>query len=200
MSGLADVLGPRAGRQALHGVVTAVVTNNQDPDGLGRVKVRFPWLSPDDESSWARITAPMAGKGSGTYFLPDIDDEVLVAFEHGDIRFPYVLGALWRSDVEPPQDNADGANGVRVIRSPAGLSVTFDDQAGTVVIADAGGKAMVTVADGKVTLEAPDGIEVKSSGGTVRLEGSSVEIKATGSLKLEASGNVDVKGAVINLG
>jgi uncharacterized protein involved in type VI secretion and phage assembly len=200
MSELAEALRPPGGRPALGGVVTAVVTNNQDPDGLGRVKVRFPWLSPDDESAWARIAAPMAGKGSGAFLLPDVDDEVLVAFEHGDIRFPYVLGALWRTDVAPPTDNADGANAVRVIRSPSGLSVTFDDQAGTVVIADAGDKAKVTVADGKVTVEAPDGIEVKSSGGTVKLEGTSVEIKATGSLKLEATGNVDVKGSVINLG
>ena len=77
------------------GVVVGVVTNNQDPDGLGRVKVKFPWLSDADESSWARIAAPMAGKERGLYFLPEVDDEVLVIFEHGDLRFPFVPGALW---------------------------------------------------------------------------------------------------------
>src|ERR1700750_2275998 len=83
----------RSGR--IYGVVVAVVTNNQDPDGFGRVKVKFPWLSDVDESSWARIAAPMAGKARGIYFLPEVDDEVLVIFEHGDVRSPYVLGALW---------------------------------------------------------------------------------------------------------
>ena len=66
------------------GVVVGVVTNNQDPEGMGRVKVKFPWLSDEDESNWARVAAPMAGKERGFYFLPEVEDEVLVAFEHGD--------------------------------------------------------------------------------------------------------------------
>src|SRR5262249_43235482 len=67
----------------LKGVMVGVITNNQDPDGMGRVKVKFPCLSDDEESHWARIAAPMAGKERGIYFLPEVDDEVLVAFEHG---------------------------------------------------------------------------------------------------------------------
>jgi uncharacterized protein involved in type VI secretion and phage assembly len=226
MTNIIDVLGRHDGERKLFGVVTAIVTNNQDPEQLGRVKVQFRWLSEDDESSWARIAVPMAGKGSGSFFLPDVDDEVLVAFEQGDIRFPYVLGALWRSGAEPPLDNADGENSVREIRTPAGLSVAFDDQSGTIVIADANARAMVTVTDGvvtidapdgieltsgvgpgkvtitdgMVTIDAPDGIELTSGGGTVRIDGTSVEIAASASLTLEASGTVDLKGAVINLG
>jgi uncharacterized protein involved in type VI secretion and phage assembly len=103
----------RSGR--IHGVVVGLVTNNQDPDGLGRVKVKFPWLSDVDESSWARIAAPMAGKQRGACFLPEVDDEVLVAFEHGDMRFPYVLGALWNGQDAPPVTNSDGTNNVRMI-------------------------------------------------------------------------------------
>ena len=75
----------------LYGVVVGIVTNNQDPDGMGRVKVRFPWLSATEESWWARIAVPMAGKDRGAYFLPEVDDEVLVAFEHGEVRSPYLL-------------------------------------------------------------------------------------------------------------
>src|SRR2546426_9457473 len=95
---LLDLLMPpghEAREKKLYGVVAGIVTNNEDPDGLGRVKIRFPWLSEDNESWWARIAAPMAGKERGAYFLPEVDDEVLVAFEHGDVNFPYVLGALW---------------------------------------------------------------------------------------------------------
>ena len=81
-----------ANSHRLYGVVVGLVTNNQDPDKLGRVKVRFPWLGDSDESAWARLATPMAGKDRGLYFLPEVDDEVLVVFEHGDLRFPYILG------------------------------------------------------------------------------------------------------------
>src|SRR5439155_18611427 len=74
----------RVGR--ITGVVIGVVTNNKDEEGRGWVHVRFLWLSEVDESNWARIAAPMAGKERGMYFLPEVNDEVLVAFEHGDMR------------------------------------------------------------------------------------------------------------------
>src|SRR5207247_3624274 len=70
----------------IYGVVVGIVTNNQDPDGLGRVRVKFPWLSSADEVWWARVAAPSAAKENGVYFLPNVDDEVLLAFEHGDVR------------------------------------------------------------------------------------------------------------------
>ena len=78
-----------------YGVVVGIVTNNQDPDNMHRVKVRFPWLNQDHESNWARVATSMAGNGRGAYFLPEVDDEVLVAFEHGLIDQPYVIGSLW---------------------------------------------------------------------------------------------------------
>ena len=83
------------------GVVVGVVTNNQDPDGMHRVKVHFPWLSDDVESNWARVAAPMAGGNRGVYFLPEVDDEVLVAFEHGKVDHPYVIGSLWNQQDRP---------------------------------------------------------------------------------------------------
>ena len=95
-SHLLDVLSPsthESGR--VYGVVVGIVTNNKDPDNMARVKVRFPWLSDDEESWWARIATVMAGKNRGSYFIPEVDDEVLVAFDHGDMRFPYILGSVW---------------------------------------------------------------------------------------------------------
>ena len=74
--------------EKIFGVVVGLVTNNQDDEGLDRVKVKFPWLSEDEESHWARVSCPMAGKERGILFLPEVDDEVLVAFEHGDIDWP----------------------------------------------------------------------------------------------------------------
>jgi len=80
------------------GTVSAVVTNNNDPDSLYRVKVRFPWL-PSENSNWARVTVPAVGS---PFVLPEVDDEVLVAFDHGDIRFPVVIGTLWNGKDKPP--------------------------------------------------------------------------------------------------
>jgi uncharacterized protein involved in type VI secretion and phage assembly len=97
-AGLLELLNIGGGQHddgRITGVVIGIVTNNQDPDRLGRVKVRFPWLSGGTESHWARVATPMAGNGRGLYFLPEVDDEVLVLFERGDVRFPFVIGALW---------------------------------------------------------------------------------------------------------
>ena len=109
------------------GVALALVTQNKDPEGLGRVKLRFPWESQPRESDWARCAVPMAGKDRGTYFLPEIGDEVLVAFEREDMRFPYVLGALWNGQDKPPESNSNGQNDRRVIKSRSGHKLTFDD-------------------------------------------------------------------------
>ena len=114
-------------RGRIFGVVVGIVTNNQDPEGMGRVKVNFPWLSADDESYWARVAAPMAGNNRGAWFLPEVNDEVLVAFEHGDVRAPYVLGALWNGQDAPPRNNSDGKNNERVIRSRSGHELVFND-------------------------------------------------------------------------
>src|SRR5436305_6326639 len=139
----------------ISGVVVGVVTNNQnDPEGLGRVKVKFPWLSDEDESNWARVAAPMAGKERGFYFLPEVEDEVLVAFEHGDIRFPYVVGALWNGKDAPPASNGDGKNNVRVIKSRSGHVVKLNDEDGkeTIEIVDKSGKNSLVVDTAKNTI------------------------------------------------
>ncbi len=91
----------------IYGVVVGVVTNNKDDEGLCRVKVKFPWLVDDDESYWARLVSPMAGKERGIVFLPEVEDEVLVVFEHGDVNRPYILGALWNGEDKPPE-TSDG--------------------------------------------------------------------------------------------
>ncbi|MBN9127373.1 MAG: hypothetical protein J0I90_07300, partial [Nitrosospira sp.] len=88
-----------------YGVVVGIVTNNRDPDNMHRVKVRFPWLSQNDESNWARVASPMAGNGRCAYFLPEVDDEVLLAFEHGSIEHPYVVGSLWNGRDQAHESN-----------------------------------------------------------------------------------------------
>jgi len=168
----------------LYGCAVGIVTDNKDPDGLGRVKVRFPWLSADEESAWARIATLFAGKERGAFFLPEVDDEVLVAFEHGDPRAPYVLGGLWNGKDVPPDTNANGKNDKRLLTSRSGLRILLDDTSGAekVEIADKNGELTVTidVAGKKVTLSSGGDVEISAPQGKVAISGQSIALEASG--------------------
>ena len=199
----------RSGR--VYGVVVGVVTNNQDPDGFGRVKVKFPWLSDVDESTWARVAAPMAGKQRGVYFLPEVDDEVLVVFEHGDVRTPYVLGALWNGLDAPPVTNDDGKNNVRLIQSRSGHVIKLNDEEGkeTIEIIDKTKKNSIVIDTAKntITVTTDKDITFSAANGTIKLDAQKVEISSSGETKLkagstmnvEASATMTVKGATVNI-
>jgi uncharacterized protein involved in type VI secretion and phage assembly len=206
MSGrLIDVVAPaspdKAGR--VYGVVMGIVTNNQDPDKMGRVRVKFPWLSDDHESWWARIATPMAGPNRGIYFLPEVDDEVLVAFEHGDVRFPYVVGALWNGKDSPPENNSDGKNNLRLIHSRSGHLVRLDDKDGDekIEIIDKTGNNSITIkssdnsisitCDGKLKIHAAQGIEMTSD--------ADIKITANTTINAEATAPMTLKGATVNI-
>jgi uncharacterized protein involved in type VI secretion and phage assembly len=125
----------------IQGVVVGIVVDNKDPDGHYRVKVKFPWVaesdakytdSKDDEdfrTSWCRITTFMAGKDRGAFWLPEVDDEVLIAFEHGDVRRAFVIGSLWNGVDTPIHANQEqgGKNQFRSIRSRSGHMLQFVD-------------------------------------------------------------------------
>lgn len=133
-------------RAAMGGnIVVGVVTDNVDPENLGRVKVKYPWLTEDHTSYWARQSAPMAGSGRGFYFLPEVDDEVLVAFEHGDIRRPYIIGALWNGKDKPVEGNSKAISGGKVnrrtLQTRIGHTVLLDDT-------DGKGEMRLTTANG----------------------------------------------------
>jgi len=111
-------------------IAVALVTDNNDPDGMGRIKVQYPWLM-DDTSFWARMASPMAGPNRGIYFLPEIGDEVLIAFEHGDIHYPYMIGALWNGQDNPVEPNSTAVSGGKVVhrvtKTRKGHIIMLDD-------------------------------------------------------------------------
>jgi phage baseplate assembly protein gpV len=124
--------GDQNARARLLGFVPAIVTNNKDPDGWYRVRVRFPLFSNGgasggEESAWARVATFGGGDDRGGYFLPEVGDEVLVAFEHGDMRRPFVIGSMWNNDAKPPYDNKNGENNIRAFKSRSGHLLEFDD-------------------------------------------------------------------------
>jgi uncharacterized protein involved in type VI secretion and phage assembly len=200
-----------AGLAYIPGVVIGIVTNNQDPDGMGRIKVRLPSLSDTDESNWARIAAPMAGRDRGIYFLPEINDEVLVAFEHGNPSFPLILGALWNGQDSPPAKNDNGKNDVRVIKSRSGHVIRLTDKDGSekIEIIDSSGKNSLVfdAAANLVKIESGQDITLSARNGTIKFDARTIEIASSGSATIEAnasmsvkaSGAMTLKGATIDL-
>lgn len=197
LSMFTQLRGPSEQASRIYGVTVGIVTNNQDPDGLGRVKLKLPWLSATDETFWARVLSPMAGKERGLYLLPEVDDEVLVAFEHGQIEFPYVLGALWNGKDKPPATNDDGKNNKRMLKSRSGHLVRLDDTDGAekIEIIDKSGKNSIVIdtANNAVTISADADVTITSANGKLKLSGQSIELSATSDVKIEASAGMDLK-------
>ena len=204
--------GPESARAdgPFQGVAIGIVTNNRDPEGLGRVKVTLPWLADDAETDWARVAVPMAGAGRGFWFLPEVDDEVLVAFEHGNPEVAYVVGALWNGKDEPPVTNSDGRNDVRVIRSRSGHVIRLTDTAGDerieIVDKSAGNSIVISTKDNRITITSKADVVI-SAGGKLRLTGNGVEIvskadvnvQAKSALAVKSSGRLDIKGSQVNI-
>lgn len=194
---LRTLLSPGDTDGRFYGVVVGVVTNNRDPDSMHRVKVRFPWLDLDHESHWARVVATMAGNGRGAYFLPEVDDEVLVAFEHGSLEHPYVLGSLWNGKDKAHENNSDGKNDNRTIKSRSGHIVRLCDSSGAerIEIIDKSGsnKMIIASADNKITVEAQGDIEITSQTGKVKISAIGVEITSTTDVKVQAQTSIDIQ-------
>ena len=169
---------------AYFGVYPAVVTDLVDPDRLGRIEVRFPWLGTDgdrDVRAWATLCTPYADDQQGLEILPEVDSQVVVAFEAGNLRRPYIVGATWNGTARLPQD-AQRANNLRLLRSRADSRLEFDDAAG-------GAKVRVTMASGhEVTLDdAAQEVTVRHAAGcTVKLTATTVEVDANVSLNVTA--------------
>ena len=194
----------------IKGVAIAVVTQNRDPEGLCRVRVSFPWQTQSRESYWARLAMPMAGKDRGLVLIPEVGDEVLVAFEREDLRFPYVLGALWNGKETPPETNSDGNNDKRVFKSRKGHLLHFDDNSarGTVRLALNDGKKVELDDDG-IRLDDGKGNSVKidSTGGAISIEAATrltvkapmVTIESSGPMEVKSSATLTLRGTLVNI-
>ncbi len=183
----------------LHGVYPALVTDLQDPDGQGRVRIELPFVNAEQgpaATPWARLATFMAGQGRGSWFIPEVGDEVLVAFVAGDPRHPVVIGALWNGRDTPPE-TMDAENNRRSITSRSGHKLTFDDSAGgeKVVVETQGGHrlALDDAGGGTITLHHANGakIEIDAAG--------NISVTANVKVKVEAPAGLDVSAAMVKV-
>jgi uncharacterized protein involved in type VI secretion and phage assembly len=215
----------RRAHKPIYAPVIGIVTHNKDPEKLGRVRVQIPCLPAVDDQKestfWAWMVWPMAGANFGSYFLPEIDDQVLVVFQGGDIRFPFVVGGVWCKPDPPPEKNSDGKNHYRLIKSRSGHRLIFDDSnKGKVVLSDKDHKNYLAVgslekgegdspnavaiktpkasgSDKKkgIVVTAADGkMDLMAASGKIKCSGMTVEITCRGESLVGANGQLKVEG------
>ena len=183
-------------RSRMVGMVLAVVSNNQDPEKLGRIRVKFHMLDQQVESDWCRLVSPYAGSGRGMQWLPEEGDEVVLAFEHGDVNFPLVLGALHHGKARPPMpQNKD--NNLKLIKTRSGHTLSFDDRKGQefIRLIDSSGKNRIEidVKKNSITIEAETGdLLLKAPKGTLTLSCKKLQITASESATLESKGTLSI--------
>lgn len=195
---------------AFSGVTPAVVTSIDDPDNLARVKVKLlNRNSSDCETDFIRVMTPMAGKEWGCFFLPEVGDEVLVAFSSGEVARPYVLGALWNRQRQPPVKLADQQNQERLlkskngceirlhdeagketidIRTPGKLEIKLDDEAQSITLAGGDNRVVIHVKDNAVSIEGATKITVAAGGAKLSLDAkaNAATLESGQSLKLKS--------------
>jgi uncharacterized protein involved in type VI secretion and phage assembly len=192
-----------------YGVVEALVVDVIDPEKEGRVKLQFPWFDEDVVIEWSRVRQFYAGNGYGAFFVPEVGDEVLVAFVHGDMRMPVVLGGLYNGEDKPPSDRQK-AKDQKMIRTKAGHELVFDDSskerriklttaASHVLDLDDKDKKVLVKTSGGHELELDDGantVTVKTSGGqSMVLDANGGRVTVTGATVVLDASSVQVGGA-----
>jgi uncharacterized protein involved in type VI secretion and phage assembly len=171
------------GSRKVHGVTVATVVSNADCSLEGRAQIKLPWL-PGLEP-WARVASPMAGLGHGAYFMPQAGQEVLVAFNNGDVGEPYIVGALWNTIDRPPLLSPTDAVSRRFLRTPLGHEIELNELTQTLTI--------TSTTQQKVTLD-PARIELSAGGGA-----ASVQVTTAGAIVLTAATSIDISAPSVTI-
>ncbi len=200
-----------AKRKPVLGLHVARVVDLNDPESLGRIKISYPWLD-SQQTAWVRLMVPHAGKDRGWYALPELDDEVLIGYEHGNTDHPVVLGCLYNKENSPMQEAVSSDNDIKMFMTRSGNKIVFNDKDGSEqilisqkegknqIVLDISGPSISITTEGDISIkgnnlavEAQEGITMKASS-DVKIEGANIEIKAQGNITSEAAANNDIKG------
>lgn len=191
---------------SMGGVMVGVVTNNKDPEELGRVKLKLPIREEENETDWVRVATMMGGKDMGSYVIPEVGDEVLVAFHLGEVRTPYVIGSLW-SKKNPPPSVKKTNNSIRTFKSRSGHEITFDDNtSGSIKIKTTSGQLIeLNDKDNKITIsEKSNQNSVEIVGGmknevTVKSGNSVITLNNKGDISLESMKSLKIKSTQVTI-
>ena len=206
---LTDLLGNNEeGTEIINGVLNAIVVSNKDPEGLGRVKLSFPLLGDKVASDWVRVASFFTGKDRGAFFLPKVDDEVLVSFLGGNVNLPYVIGCLWNGVEKIPVPKNDQQD-VSEIKTKSGQVIRFEEgkKGERITITDKKNNAIVIdTKKNTITVTAGKDITVEAKSGALTLKGSTVTVQAKSSvlikgakIDIKATGVMNLKGKMINI-
>ena len=209
---LFTTLTPQTKLQPGQTFLVGLVTDNSDPKGWGRVKVKFPTLTEEHASQWARVVAPGAANDRGFDCLPEIEDEVLVGFEHGDIHRPYVIGGVWNGKDAPPERVDDSVQGgkvrLRTIKTRTGNTLQFIEEdkgsskTGVRVETTGGHKIYLNDSETCIEIETTGGHKLKMDdrGRSISIDSTgNLSLKATGNIEIKANGTITINGAIISL-
>ena len=187
----------------VYGPIIGLVSNNKDTEGkMNRVKVKLPALGDNVESNWARVVTPMTGNGYGAQYIPEINDEVLVFFENGNVNYPYIIGGLWNGKDKPVKDSSevvggDGKVNQRIFKSRSGHIVTYDDSEDktsiSVIDKTGNNKIIIDTIKNTITIESDADINLLATKGTITLDAKEIEMKASQNIKSTATQNIEMK-------
>ena len=188
-------------------LMIAIVIDTNDPDNLGRVLITLPAL-PDGPELWARLVTTLAGSDRGLCLIPEIGDEVLVAFTQGELSSAYVLGGIWGKQKQPPEGLGGEKNDLKLFKTRSGHTLTFDDKDGEekIELKDKNGNTFeIATSEDTITLTAKSKIVIKTdgdielSGKKFTLKASEIELKADSSLALDGGGTAELKAGTVNI-
>lgn len=192
-------------RKKYYGVVTGKVISQLDPLSLGRVQVQLPFIDSVDLSPWARIASPMASTETGFYFIPQMGDEVLVAFEQGDPAVPYVIGSLWSASAPPPLPSP--LPQMSMIKTLAENTIMFTEVPPTITIKTAAGQTILLSETGVQIFSDPEdvvnitsaGIQILAGENVITMGDDGVTIAASSNLTISSGSTVSISAPTINL-
>jgi type VI secretion system secreted protein VgrG len=182
---------------------SAIVVENYDNAKLGRVRVRFHWMSEKEKSPWLRIAMPHAGENAGLFMLPEIDAEVMVAFAGGNAIRPYVIGEVYNGNAKTQFGNAE--NDIKAIQTRSGIKIIMNDKEGSIKMEDKSKNCVQLDGDGKLTVKANDKMVlacgeskiVLNEDGTIQISGKKIEVDATEEIKIISKDNAKIKAGTL---
>ena len=194
------------------GVVVATVRSNKsEATEKGRVQIEYQGTGLQDNRAWAKVVSPIAGNKKGFFFLPEVNEDVLVAFRNGDTTDPYILGVLWNDKDEQPEKNENGENNIKMIKSRSGHIIRIDDTQGEekieIIDKTQNNKIIIDTKENKISLISDKDIEILAPNGKLIISAKEIEVKSSASTKIEASASMDlkasgtttIKGATVNI-